>query len=622
MKKLVVSAIALSALAGAYFVRGDRREAPAAAPRVEAPARATCAFSAGDRLAYTLRLKQSTALDLTSAFPGASGSAARLDLDAHGELVMETIANEKDHALVALSFPAMSAIDARSGAPIAIGDVATPMLARVSRSCAFVALGHRRDADPTGARTQQSLARSLEIVLPDDPAQISYERAQRDATGTFTARYGRTRVDGRDRLERRMLGYDRLFAFPEALHAKAATPHARATIALGDGPWIASLEESVTAAFLSDRGPAGSMTVRKELHAIATPAPLGPIDVAAYVFDDLLDAEPVATPAPLPAELAALDAPHAIAKYEELLPTKLSGPGEAIAFLSKYLAAHPEAVARVVDELRGGRFTAERRAPVFAALALSDTREARDALIAIARAPQRGFDALDRSRALAAMAAIPTATPEVTRSLVSLSQSGARGSQAEIATSATFALGAWGARQGAAHPELAAEVRGELTTRLGSDKGKALADVLTATANMGDPALLPKLEPHIKSGDPATRARAASALRNMPARSIEIEVRDWLRTETDRDVRRSLASAAQASAMKSGGPSEILVAAASAALPDETDAVTRASLVRLLGPAARTNAAARDALYAAIGAERDPETLRLLGRYVSATSAM
>jgi HEAT repeat protein len=587
-------------------------EASARAARAASPtsvARA-CRFDGARPLAYDVSFTMEVS---------ASERPQRLAVD--GRLALRFVRDDGERATLAARFtPSAGAAGALAST------AATPMVVEVDRRCRFTRIAVPEGTAPAAAQFARGLLRNLEVVLHDGPAAREWVVTQRDAAGSYEVAY---RFEGDDPADpgasatRRRL---RFVAPPgQAPQGSVEVVASQGRFALAaDAPWLRSLDASERLRLHTPLGATAEVAVTTRLRALTGAAaadvalaPLAGLD--GYTFDEApvtASPRPQSRPDPVDPALASMPAAEALTRYRALVAGGQSGVGRGAHFLASYFRARPAAVGDFVALLRAQRLSSDEAAPVFLALQLADTDEARQALVAALRDPS--MRTLDRERAAIALSQTGAAVrPELVDALTELATR-PRGREPDpLADTAMRALGGLGLRARGADPALASRVTGTLVRaleRAGSDLPLRAA-ALDGIGNSGDPSALDAIAPYVDSASEITRAAAVTALRQMDdARAAALLARRFA-VEPDAPVRTSIVQALAGDVTRPPPPHAVDLAIR--ALPQEADRAVRAALIVLLGEAAATHPGARAALAAQYPREREATMLRLLGRYLS-----
>jgi HEAT repeat protein len=504
--------------------------------------------------------------------------------------------------------------------------IEAPFLVRFDESCRFVAVGLPRAWKVTSRRFVWSIVRGLEVAVPAGRPGRSYSMQQRDALGPYLATYeAGDALDGVVPLRRRKNGYSTPPNAPPGTKIEVLASDTKVGFDAA-GAWLRSFDttESVRlesqGQVIAELTSAARLERNDTLGSLAWPPPA--FSLENYDWSDPFDAplETGASPE-LDPRLLAMSFDDAIAEFARLY----AGDGKpdsyhAAVFLGDWLKAHPEQAATVMSAVREKKLTDGQRASAFLALQRCGTEQARAVLISGLR--DRRLSGLDRARAASALSDVPKPTDEAFRALLAESRhvpSGKDGEAQMVAATSVRALGHLGERTEKSDPALHDNVRGELSRMLDSaGDGARAVDVLDAIGNSGDERFAKRLETKLSTDpSPMVREHAARAYRHMNAASARDALQSALTTETDPAVRAALADtlAHVIGGGQQAAPSD--VSAAVAALAEEADPNARASLIRLLGPAAATSPLAKQALIAAFHRETVPELQRLIGKYLT-----
>lgn len=623
---VVASAIAVTAAVAGAILHFSTR--PTAAPRApasasnrtnEAPpvAIAGCRFHAGDQAGFAISSQASAAgnvgLDASDRFDGV--------LRTH---VIEAV--RPGEWLVGAAIVMASLRQGLTVAELRVGQsIDTPFLYRIDAACRIVGIGTQRSWKVPSRRFVSSVLRSLEIVAPPAGAGRTYMTNQQDALGPHGAIYqvGDDATGGL-LLRRRKTGYGEASGAPFGLHVEIVASDTTATLDR-DGAWLRSFNgrESVRIEAHGQTLTDVTATTRVERNdaagALVWPPPAFSPDDYDWSDPFAQALEPTAAPPPVDWRLVAMSLADALAELARLYSRDPEKPDSyrAALFLADWLKLHPEQAAAVLGAIRELKLSSGQRAAAFLALERCGTDQARTALVEGLR--DKRLTALDRARAATALSDVPRPTADALRALVAEAQRVPSAGDADsvmVAATSVRALGHLGGRTEKTEPALHGDVRAELSRMLTSAPTDARAiDVLDAVGNSGDEALADLVKGKLASESPIVREHAARAFRQMDAATARDVLQGALATETDPAVRAALADTL--AAVTSGQQSPSDVSSAATALANEPDPTARAALIRLLGPAAATSPAAKQALIDEFHREKLVDLQRLVGKYLS-----
>ena len=603
---LVAGAVAL----GLLLWGGSRRSRPGF-QAVETTSGLACRLRIGDQLAFDVHSVSTM-----------GGNAAGPGVDLAAVMHWRVVAARGTGWLVAA---ALDAVRLQSPGGVRSEDLAEPFLIDLGRDCRFKALAFG-DRVAAGAHAQiAALMGSLEVVLPALPVQ-KWTARQRDSAGEYVGHY--ELVGPSMGISRRRTGYFRSSAVAASPlgggpQLKIVRSQAHVTLASG-GRWLATMvSDDLLDLALADRKVAQA-SLRIELHQIDRDAParlqgLAEASLARFVWGDPAAPRPVRpTPAAPDAVLAALDLPGALADFQRRLSHGKAGLDDAVEALAGYLARRPEAITRLMAELRAGTVDAKVRSALFLALELTGTPQAERALAGAIG--DRGFSEVDRMRAAVALADVAHPTQQGLDALVA----GARlTGDGDVASTSLLALGTLGHNAATSQPALTAKVNDELSARLGrGGSNSSVAATLDAVGNAGNPTLFAAVAPYTAHASPQVRAHAAGACRRSSRAGDpagEAALLTWLQRELEPSVRRAIVATLAERVHTDGGKlSPALLAAVMERLPIEADAQARSGLIGLLGGVANEIPAAKQALVAQFHRETEVRLQQQIGQFCSA----
>lgn len=624
MTRFKIALLGSCALVSALAAFGvQRRHAVSAAPTPPRTA-SGCEFSVGEQLAFNVH---STG---TAGNPGDAGAAPQnIRLDA---VMWWRVLEERGGSWVIGA--SLDGVKLSEGAapPDAIrsANLQAPFAIQIGKDCRFRNIRFGADSDPEARHQITGLLRSIELIRSPRPGTEWVSRHQ-DELGPFDATY---RLDTTSRVPMLSRTRSRYSSAMGTLSNKQLGGRPRVEILQSQiqaaldpqGRWARELTDQEHLRFFIGSRLLSEVTAAVDLTRIETTGQ-APAALDRLRLDTLLgsDGEPVAAkdepplPPPPDSALGALDVSGAVADFQRTLGTVNDGLFQATQRLAGYLAANPAAIDELVAKIRSGAIDPKLHSALF--LALQKTRSAAAEKALGAAMADRGMSPMNRMRAASALSDIPKPTLQTARALIEQSrQPAANVEEREVSGAALLALGALSHRVLSSQPAVAEVVRGDLTERLRSASAPAERNLaLDAIGNAGDKALAETVREYGKDADPVVRVHAAQAFRRMELDTSEPVLADWLSREEEPQVRRSIASALNEKLHEDQrAPSAATVQAAVARLAQEGDAPSRAGLIELLGRAAATESAAKQALIEQFRREKIVELQVLIGRYVGA----
>lgn len=624
MTRFKIALLGSAALVSAVAAFGlQQRHGVSAAP---APSRTAqgCEFSVGEQLAFNVH---STG---TAGNPGEAGAAPQsIRLDA---VMWWRVLEERGGSWVLGA--ALDGVKLSEGAapPDGVRSAAlqAPFSIQIGKDCRFRTIRFGTDSDPEARHQITGLLRSIELIRSPRPGAEWVSRHQ-DELGPFDATY---RLDTSSKTPMLSRTRSRYTSAMGTLANKQLGGRPRVEILQSQiqaaldpqGRWARELTDQEHLRFFIGNRLLSEVTAAVDLTRIETTG--SPPSALDRLRPDMLlgsEGEPVAAkneppppPPPDPA-LAVLDVNGAVADFQRTLSTVNDGLFQATQRLAGYLAANPTAIDELVAKIRSGAIDPKLHSALF--LALQKTRSAAAEKALGTALADRGMSPLNRMRAASALSDIPKPSLQTARTLIDQSRQPASNvEEREVSGAALLALGALSHRVLASQPAVVEAVRGDLTERLRSASASTERNLaLDAIGNAGDKALADAVREYGKDADPGVRAHAAQAFRRMELGTSEPVLADWLSREEEPQVRRSIASALNEKLHDDQrAPSPATVQAAVARLAKESDAPSRAVLIELLGRAAATEPAAKQALIEQFRREKLVELQVLIGRYVGA----
>ncbi len=603
--------------------------------------RRNCSFRVGESVAYDVSVKASTKLDLGqmglggSTHPRSLSDAARsIAVDAAWHLEMQALETGADGSIVLAARMERTSQKTHGAEATAQdgGDISPPFLVRMNRDCSLAEFARLEDAQLLGARTQQALMLSLQWQYPLDPQVTRYTATERDATGTYRARYALLDAGGETAVGRKFLSY-------ESLHRPDATAGSASNLRVGgkglvvypgDGPWFKRLDSQQTMELSMGTTRIGE--AESLVNAVAVQprvADMGTDPHApGWIWGDLLHLSTGETTKQLgeiPAWIRELTMDDALLRYNRLASDPNMKFRDWVDLMRDWIRSHPEQIPALLAALADDQFEKRQAEPaLFFALAESGLPEARVALLALME--NRDYSGLNRSRAAVALASGAELPEGYVDRLISLSRGSGKGADAERddVEGMSAVLGMVANRQKEKNPTAARKARADLFGRLESESEPwRVAAALTGVGNIQDDSILEPVEPFLSNEDPALRAIAASAMRGVSPEKASPIYGPMLETEKDPAVRHALVHAYHSQAVNArSGPTQEVLAASAKALGSESDVKVVRQLVELLGLASqRGDASAREALQGLMQSEllkthKNLELLQLLGQYL------
>jgi hypothetical protein len=609
MKKLVPLAVLGCLGLGAAVHRLARHDAGAPAPSGEEETTArpapACAFAPGTSMSYDLRITTEGKLD-----PGATGGGLPADVriggpaGATGAAAQGSVGVQKTaHATrVVLDLQSLAGVPGdnvllarlrdldRETAAIT-GELEPPFLLRVDRACTITGFGRLDTTRVPAARTQQALAHELQWTMPRGTSQAG---SGSNNLGAFVAEFTRERDGGSSYVTRKILRYTRLWSRAGVRPGSEDGPtSSHRKVSFDGGPWFAALEGVESSKQLS----IVEATTHTRAWRTTTPAQAfagAPTDLHRYIWEDLLP-RPIAPDGPRPAlaigeaereRLRKTTLDRAVADFNTMTEGG-ANMKDTWPPLSRLLEVRPELARPLARKLVSGEIPPGSTAGVYVALSNALVPEARDALLEINRDPSQHM--MDRSRAAFALVSRPDVGVELAKDLRRDTRAIASGTtrpQRIYAREAALALGMMGGLKGEAQPEVKQQALAAVSEILGAgQRWYDLRPAFAMIANLGDPAMLPLAERYARSPDPRIRQASTVVTRRMQPADTRGFTLEWLRRETDRDVKRRLYATVQMQTFDAHEPvSDDILAQAVADLKSDPpqQMLTRQSILRTI----------------------------------------
>lgn len=581
--KRAIPVLMAAALALTIVAWRARQPAPTAAPPAPTPAtpaplpaataRAGCDFHTGQR--FDLALDVRSGLELQ----GSPRTAARLvETDALRATVgLEVLQVAAGHAVLVGRFEKP---EAHGQAFSAVQQ--QPFLVELDRACQLTRFARHADTAPADARQLQATLWELSWRWTTSTQTLQLHNAR----GAFEATASGATHQGVFTAQHRAERYTQLWELAGQTRVMAFT-----SVQVQAAPWFEHFESDETL-----ESSVGTLHTRTRADAVPSLGSMAEVDhdSANYVWVDLL-------PTVLARREALPVTPHdraLQAQVRDETPAQMVARTEAAIAASSdlatswpplraYLEARPEVTAEVVDELKRGHVSPDGLNPFFIALGNARTSQARDALLSVFR--DGAAPPTVRARAMFSLVDRADVGPELARELAQTSQALTATGTRDAATTyvAGEALLALSTMSGL-HPDDV--VRGVALEAIHSQldqttNERAQGTALRAMANLGDPALLPDVEPFTRSGSLSVRRAAAHVTRRMRPADTDAFVLPWLARERVLTVKKDLFTTLERQHLDARAPvSEALTRALLGELQREEHAViARRALLRLVG---------------------------------------
>jgi hypothetical protein len=592
--------------------RGEREILPDAVadvvPGFPGTERHGCRFRTGETLGYAVDIRTDATVDPQRAGLGAAPGTAPMAVNraVHTDLQLEALTVDPVRGAVLLAAYRNLKGD-RDAVPLA-----QPFLLRVDPSCHVAGYARFQKTAQTYGRTQQAIAHELLWRWPQGGGTV--EEPDQNAVGAYVARHTVTGGGSAPQIERTVLTYTALWS-AGGLGASGTTPAPAASslvVRPGVGAWFDSLRGDET---LSGVAGIDSHTVvdAKRIAADRSALAAASRDQSQYVWENLLPRSLTtrAKPEVTQQELRARDAMRGLTLDQALgsfvgLVKSGKNFSETWPALKTYLEARPEAATELMRRLRANELPQDAEAAAFVALGKAETPEAREALLSTMR--DQSAELIDRSRSVFGLLDRPDVGAALTRELASDAMAlDSGGSRAEriFARESALAVGMMAGLRGDAEPDIKTVAMATVPRLLGlGSSARILSPAFGAIGNLGEPATLALVQPYTMSPDPAVRAVAAKSIRRMSPEQTGDFSGEWLRRETDPNVKREIYTTIANQTYDAQQPAAAsVVQQAIADLQANPGLVTRKAIIKILGPQANTDPAAKAALMKQIAYE-------------------
>lgn len=604
---LVATVITGSCIALALFMTQSTPAANHAAtnspqPSTQRPtaAKLACQFEEGARRAYQVR-----------SLAGMGGVVDRFE----GQLHVEVIEAKAQGALLKAAFTqvqlAQSLTQEQERAEATTLEAA-PFLIQTDSSCRLLELGFAPGLGVADRQLISTIMRAYEFALPQD-AQQRWEAEQRDGSGDYLARY---------------------HAEPTTQGVKITRQkqhnHQRADQSGGFGVELKLINAQAVAMFDPTSG-AFTQVQGQELVHLKLPG--SPRHELTHTFSMVRQDSLFTSPSALAqadadfrdafgleraqdqetsTEFAKMSLAQAQARFTSIFEERgKDGVLPAARFLSKWLKAHPELAAQLLELLRQDQLPSQTHAALFLAFELAGDDASRQVLTTALQDP--ALSELNRARAATALADHGEPSLEAAKTLLKRAK---EDQSSMVKNVSRLGLGTMAGRaQGELREELNLMLSSELDAA--SSREEVVAS-LSAIGNSADSSFAPKLAEHLQDAEPSVRAHAARALGKMPNAQAREAIVSQLNEEEDAQVVASLLRGVQA--QDKAQPTTLSAAeiTLAARLLEHPEYGVRALAIEWLGQAA-SQPQAQQLLIARFPKEPAPRLKQLIGKYVSAT---
>ena len=637
---LAVGALALSLWWSSASDSTDERSAQGAAtpskttrpsPSQPAPSRAdlsvmACQFEVGDTLAFTLDQQTSflvnpTALiaDPESRPKTLSGQRQRKSLRSPLWLWRVLDGDGAQWTLASIMADADVSVDDEPVAKAISEGLGIPIIFTMDRRCRINRVGMLKTMRPEPALEHQMSLMMAQIHV--DPQATTWDARQTDTLGTYRVAYTR---DGYE-ITREKDRYVRVKKPNPKVEMRAKVLDGTGTGRFDDsGRWFQQVNISDHVVVLGPSGTFANVQTTIDIARTETPSDHPfysmKIDRGRY---RLVSAHQVAQPQrrkrfehPAIAGLAKRAFGSVKDEFGALIAAKDSKlKNDALRLLVQYLRLDPTHVAELMASLRDGSFPKHAEATAFLALELAGGSAAHAALRAAAEDPD--LSRINRLRAVSALGDSRDATDGFVDDLIAIESRAAGKGDGEMSGSTAMALGTLGKNEA-----LSDSAQKKVTDFL-VDRLKAADDVgdtttsLAALSNRMDGSTAEEIEPYLESEHPSVRGAAYGALARLERLPEPSELLDSLVEDRNMGVKKRIAESigSQRSAMDDDDYDKAIRLVSN---PEQDDAFIIGALIDVIGPVAKTNPAAREALRSIFRSSKTPEILRQIGRYLSA----
>ena len=581
------------------------------------PARLGCNLAVGDSLGYKLHTSSS-----------ASGGAA-----GHGGLVLDAvmwwkvIESRGGGWVVAGSLQDVRMSGGASDSdPAAAAPLTDPFVFTIGKDCRFHDVSFLPGTEAQTRRQLEGLLRSTEFVFSSRP-QWNWVHRQSDLLGSYDASYTLSKGD----VSPLQVGKQRnryvSMRMPEMGSRLGGTPSAevlssQATAIMDEhGKWLRALSEQAELKIsIGDRTLSQVTTMLSVARTEEGNPPVSLAAVDASKFRKDFAEAPLSTsalPTPPDPALAGQTLDGVLIDFKNGIGQSKDGAFRSAQRLASYLSVHPEAIAVLLEQIRSGAIDPKLHSLLFLALERTGTLAAEKALGSAMA--DRGMKTENRMRAAAALQDIPRPSVGTAKTLVDQARQQGSAEDVQVSRSALLALGALSHRTLERQPEVSELARGEFRNHLQTAQNpEEIRTVLAAIGNAGDKSLVDTLSKYSQDAEEQVRASAADAYRRMDRTTMEPQLRDWLGKEEAGRVRAAIAGSLVERLHEDRQPASAeTIAIAAARLATESDPRARSALIELLGTAAATDAAAKQALIQQFSRETAVDLKVLIGRFVS-----
>lgn len=533
----------------------------------------SCGFSPSYRASYHYEGKVSSKVLISPMAGDAIDGVQTFE----GTLALEAVVREGTDWLVLAQFQDMNDETMKAHG----ADFTQPFMMKVGSRCELKGFGRAKAASRLAAQVQQIAMHDAWVFVPLEgrSESVSYENGTGLASASVT-RSGRV-------VTRQIHGYHSVWR----TKARLQVLHSLARAELGEH-WLERFEstEGISAGLLQS----ALATLKLERRPLASAEISATLSRQAkdYVWESLLHstfAEVAGVDAVPPSERPYMERMknHTLESAFSTMMQKVEAKENIESQwheMTGFLNQHPAQIEEYAKGLVASDFPQEGKAVAFMALGRTVHPQAREALMQIRG--QMASGSLDRMRATLALVTRKDVGIELAHELRKDALTSDPTRQDEYYNSnAAMHLGILGRLQAQDAEVVAVAKETALTLlRRAGDDPVALMSPLGAIGNLAEPSLLSTLEGYTRHPDPKVRAQVPRGFRQYPYAQTEKLMADWLRRETDWEVKQEIFNILYhqlADAQRSAG--EPIVREAVKHLAEQPRVLSRQSMIHILG---------------------------------------
>jgi hypothetical protein len=585
-----------------------------------------CTFRPGDTLAFTADQQTSFVINPTALITDPKDRPANIAGQKQRKTLStplwlwRVLGTKKETATIAaVMAEAVLRVNDKSAATSVIEGLDVPIIFTMDRRCRVDRLGMRKTMRPEAALEHQMTLMLAQMHL--DPKARTWQTDQFDTLGRYGVTYTRQGLE----IKRKKSRYSKVKRANPKVEMRArileGTGSGRFDVA---GRWFSQMNISDHVLLIGPSGTFANVQTTLDIESVPAPAdhPFFTMPINAQDYR-LVSAHQVAQPKrrkryehPPIDGLAQRSFGTVKTEFGALIKEgKAQLKDDALRLLVQYLRLDAAHVAELMSSLRDGTFPTHAEATAFLALELAGGAAAHGALRNAA--VDSGLLKVNRLRAVSALGDTHDATDRFVEDLIAIETQAAGAGDSEMSGSTAMALGTLGKNE--ALSESAQERASEfLVDRLkGAEDAQDTTASLAALSNRMDETTADEIEPYLSAENPSVRAAAYGALTRIGTPPAAETLLDSLIEDRNVGVKKRIVESIEAQ-RPNMETADYAKAVQLLLDPAQKDPFVISALIDILGPVARTNPAAKQALLTVFRTSQNAATLRQIGRYLTA----